>query len=211
MATVVSPPEQRVVLHGVSWETYESLLADHVDRSVPHFTYDRGELEILSPSTTHEEDNRTLALLVEIVASELSIDVRNVGSMTFRRRELKQGFEPDTSFYIENEDRVRGRSQIELAVDPPPDLVIEMEVTRSAIPKLPLYANVGVPEVWRSDGERVVILRLVNGEYMESPVSEALPPLTSETLTEFLIASRSLRRSMWLRHVRDWARAQAGS
>jgi Uma2 family endonuclease len=211
MVMVASPPEQRLVLHGVSWDTYESLLADHLNSSVPHFTYDRGELEILSPSAEHERDNRKLALLVEIVALEFGIDVDNVGSMTFKRRDLEQGFEPDTSFYIQNEERVRGKSQIELPDDPPPDLVIEMEVTRSAISKLPLYANVGVPEVWRSDGERVMILHLVAGEYRERPMSAAIPPLTSEILSRFLAASRTLKRTEWLRNVRDWAQAQVNS
>lgn len=157
MATTTAPIEHRVVLHDVSWETYEHLLEDHLDSSVPHFTYDRGELEILSPSTPHEEDNRTLALLVEDVAMETGIDVVNVGSMTFKRRDLEQGFEPDTSFYIERESLVRGKDEIDLALDPPPDLIIEIEVTQSAIPKMPLYANVGVSEVWRLGHNRVRI------------------------------------------------------
>ena len=119
MATIASPPaEERIVLHDVSWETYERLLADHVDRSVPHFTYDRGELEIVSPSTEHEEDNRTLALLIEIIAMEWEIDIRNVGSMTFKRLDLQRGFEPDSSFYVQHEPLVRGKAQIDLEVDP---------------------------------------------------------------------------------------------
>jgi Uma2 family endonuclease len=207
MATVASPPEQQIVLHDVSWETYERLLADHVDRSVPHFTYDRGELEILGPSTAHEEDNRTLALLVEDVAMELDIDVVNVGSMTFKRRDLEQGFEPDTSFYIQNEERVRGLRHIDPAFDPPPDLIIEIEVTRSAIAKLPIYANFGIPEIWRLDGDRVMIFLLNDGKYRESAMSAALPPLTEEVLTEFLVASRTRRRNEWRRLVREWVRA----
>lgn len=206
MATVARPPaEQRIVLHDVAWETYERLLADHVDRSAPRFTYDRGELEILSPGTEHEGDNRTLALFVEIVAMEFEIDVRNVGSMTFKREDLQRGFEPDSSFYIQNEERVRERTQIDLTSDPPPDLVIEIEATTSAIPKLPLYAEVGVPEIWRSNGERVAILRLAEGRYGEASLSAALPPLTNHLLTDFLRASRSLRRTEWLRQVRAWA------
>ena len=211
MATVVSSPEQRVVLHGVSWETYEGLLADHVDRSVPHFTYDHGELEILSPSTQHEEDNRTLAQVVEEVTMEWSLDIRNVGSMTYLLQNLEQGFEPDTSFYIEHVSEVRGKRQIDLAADPPPDLVIEIEVSQTAIPKMPLYANVGVPEVWRVGNDRVrIFLRVADG-FRESLVSSALPGLTSEDLTRFLVASRSLTRLEWRRQVREWARAHAES
>ena len=211
MATVTAPPVQQIVLHDISWETYERLLADHANSSAPRFTYDRGELEILSPSTEHEEDNRTLALLVEIIAHEFSLDIRNVGSMTFKRHRLQQGFEPDSSFYIPNEVRVRGRRQIDLAVDSPPDVIIEIEVTRSAIPKLPIYAAMGVPEVWRREEERVVILRLLDGVYAEAAVSAALPPLTGEVLTEFLAASRSQRRTAWMTRIRDWAAAQHAS
>jgi Uma2 family endonuclease len=156
-------------------------------------------------------DNRTLALLVEDVSFEWGIDTVNVGSMTFKRRDLEQGFEPDTGFYIQNESVVRGKVQIELAFDPPPDLIIEIEVTQSAIPKMPLYANVGVPEVWRLGRERVRIFLLESNEYHESLVSSALPRLTSEVLTRFLVASRSLTRLTWRRQVRDWARAQAST
>lgn len=208
MATIASPPEQRIVLHDVTWQTYECLLADHVERSAPRFTYDRGELEILSPGTEHEEDNRTIALFVEEVAFEFGIDVGNVGSMPFKRQELQRGFEPDSGFYIAREEVVRGTVQIDLAVDPPPDLVIEIEATRSAIPKLPLYAAMGVPEVWRTDGERIAILRLAGDGYAAVATSAALPPLTAELLTRFVAESRTRRRTAWVRSVRKWAREQ---
>ncbi len=209
--TVTSPADQRVVLHDVAWEIYERLLSDHGDSSGPRLTYDHGELEILGPSSEHEIVNRTLALLVELVAAELSIDVINVGSMTFRRQDLERGFEPDSSFYIQNEGQVRDREQIDAAVDPPPDLVIEIEITRSAIVKLPIYAALGVPEIWRWDGQRVTILGLVDGDYAEVEASAALPPLTSEIVTKFLDQSLSLRRTVWIRQLREWARASGSS
>lgn len=207
MATIARAPEQQVVLHDVSWETYERLLEDQINNSAPRFTFDHGELEILSLSTEHEEVNRTIALLVEIVALELMIDVRNVGSMTFKRQDLQQGFEPDSSFYIQREEEIRNTAQIDLAVDPPPDLVIEIEISRPAIPKFPLYAAMGVPEVWRCDGERVTILHLTEGEYRVGLASAALPPLSSERLTTFLQESQRFRRTEWLLSVREWAAA----
>ncbi len=209
MSTVKNPPAQRIVLSNISWQTYECLLTDYRNSSVPHFTYDRGLLEIMSPSTEHEEDNRTLAMVVEIVAEELSIDVRNVGSMTFKRQDLQRGFEPDTSFYIQNHDRVRGRRQIDLAVDPPPDLVIEIEVTNPSLPKFPLYAAMGVPEVWRSDEGRASINRLEGDLYVEVAESAALPPLTGEDLSRFLAQSRALRRTELMRSMRAWARTRS--
>ncbi len=203
------PPAQRVILGNVSWTTYESLLADHLDRSVPHFAYDRGVLEIVCPSTPHEEDNRTLALLVEVVAEELGIDLQNVGSMTFKREDLQRGFEPDSSFYIASEERVRGRTQIDLAADPPPDLVIEIDVSHPSLDKLPIYAEMGVPEVWRVGEGRVTVLRLDDGGYAATDESGALPPLTAATLTRFLIESRDLPRTAWLRSLRAWVRSRA--
>ncbi len=111
-----SPPVQRIVLSNISWNTYECLLADYANSSVPHFTYDRGLLEIMSPSIEHEEDNRTLATVVEIVAEERETDFRNIGSTTFKRQDLQRGFEPDKGFYIRNYERVRGRKQFDLTV-----------------------------------------------------------------------------------------------
>lgn len=205
--TATSPADQRVVLHDVSWDMYERLMSEQGDSSGPRLTYDRGDLEILGPSSEHEIVNRTLALLVELVAAELSIDISNVGSMTFKRRDLQRGFEPDSSFYIQHEERIRDRARIDAMVDPPPDLVIEIEISRSAIAKLPVYAAMGVPEIWRWDGQRVTILGLSDGDYAAIEASAALPPLTSEILTQFLDQSRSLRRTVWIKQVRAWARA----
>ena len=129
METVKSRAEQRVLLRNISWETYERLLEERGDNSAPRFTYDRGELEIMSPSPEHEALNRSIALLVEFLAAELGIDVYDLGSTTFRREDLERGFEPDSCFYIENEERVRGKTRKDLSVDPPPDLVIEIDIT----------------------------------------------------------------------------------
>ncbi len=201
------PAAQQVALCGVRWETYEALLADHLDRSVPHFAFDRGVLEIMSPSTPHEEDNRTLALLVEVVAEELDIDLRNVGSMTFKRQDLQRGFEPDSSFYIQHEPQVSDRTQIDLTIDPPPDLLIEIEVSNPLLDKLSIFAEMGIPEVWRLGTGGVTILRLEDGVYLASAASLALPPLTPEALSRFVAESRALQRTAWLRLLRGWVRA----
>lgn len=209
METVKRPAGQTVILHGVSWETYESLLADHRDRSAPRFAYDGGELEILSPSPEHEKLNRGLALLVEVVAEEFGIDVYDLGSTTFKREDLERGFEPDSCFYIQNEERIRGKDRIDLEVDPPPDLVIEIDVTSPSLDKHPIYARLGVPEVWRYEGGRVAILRLERTGYVEVDESMALPPLTGAVLSRFAHASKATRRTVWLREFREWARGYA--
>lgn len=212
MAMAVKPVEsvsQCVILQGVSWQTYECLLADFEDSHAAHFTYDQGVLEILVPSIKHEEPNRTLALLIEMLALEFDIDVRNLGSTTFKRGDLSRGFEPDTCFYIQRVAQVRDKDDIDLTVDPPPDLVIEVDITHPSLNKLPLYAAVGVTEVWRYDGASVTIHTLVQDAYISSKTSHVLPGVTSAILTQFIAESRELRRPDWLRRVREWAQSQA--
>lgn len=206
METVKSPAGQRVVLSNVSWETYERLLEDHLDSSAPRFTYDRGMLEIMSPSPEHESYNRNIALLVEILAEELDVDVYDLGSTTFRREDLERGFEPDSCFYIQNEESICGKDRIDLSVDPPPDLVIEVDITSPSINKLPIYARLGVPEVWRYDGRKLEVLKLENDGYAEVAESAVLPSLTGSVLTELVERSKSSRRTAWLREVRQKAR-----
>ena len=144
MAATVTCPEQRVLLK-VSWETYERLLAEQVDAAGTRFTYDRGLLEIMVVSLGHEDPNRTLALLAEIVAEETGRDLVQSGSTTFKRKDLEKGFEPDSSFYLDaRAEAMRGKKELDLLVDPPPDLVIEIDIASSSLPRLPIFAAVGV-------------------------------------------------------------------
>ncbi len=206
MATVLNPPEQRVLLQDINWETYESILEAHKSRSVPHFTYDGGLLEIMSPSAEHENLNRTAASLVEVVAEEMALDMMNLGSTTFRREDLKRGFEPDSCFYVQSVERVRGKTELDMTVDPPPDLLIEIDITSPSINRFPLFAQLGVPEVWRYDGKRWMILALEGGEYAERKESIALPGLTAARIGRFVEEGRTMRRPEWLRWVRDSVR-----
>lgn len=206
MATVLSPPEQRILVHQVSWETYERLLADDTERCNPRFTYDRGVLEIMSPSSEHEELSHMLTLIVNILAEERQMDVRGFGSTTFRREDLARGFEPDSCFYIQSVERISGRTRLDLAIDPPPDVVIEIDLTSPSLDKFPIHAQVGVPEIWRYDGTTLGIFHLAHEEYVESEESTAFPGLTRRVLAQFMAESKTMRRPAWLRSVRDWVR-----
>jgi Uma2 family endonuclease len=208
MATVVSPPEQRIVLENITWDVYESILVAHQDRSVPRFTYDRGRLEIMSPSAEHEELKHLVALCVEVIAEEMSMNVRGLGSTTFRREDLQRGFEPDACFYVQNAGRIRGKTELDLTVDPPPDMVIEIDLTSPSLAKFPIFAQLGVPEVWRYDGQCWQIFHRTGAVYVEQAESMALPGLTAAILTGFLAESRTLDRLEWLRQVRTWVREQ---
>jgi Uma2 family endonuclease len=214
MVTGVHPSEQttqRVILRHVSWETYERLLAEHEQASSPRFTYDGGVLEIMSPSTRHERLNRSIATFCEVIIEECNIELDNVGSNTFKREDLARGFEPDSCFYVQHVERVRNREQIDLAVDPPPDLVIEIDISRSSLDRFPIFASIGVPEVWRYDGMRVAIFTLAGGAYQEHEASEAFPGVTSQLITQFMEESKTLQRTVWLRRVRAWARQQGSA
>lgn len=209
-----TPPieaEQRIILHGVSWDTYERLLADFLESNAVHFTYDRGELEIMAPSPEHEASTDLLALLVNVLAEELNVDVHGLGSTTFRRADLKRGFEPDTCFYVQNAERVRGKKRLDLTRDPPPDLVIEVDLTSFSLNKLPLYAAVGVPEVWRHDGQTVTILRLAGSKYRKQQKSAIFPGVTGAQIARFVEEGQTTRRLDWLRRVRAWVRGQRAS
>lgn len=211
MATVVDMPldvEGRVVLHNISWKTYEQIMEEIGDCSAPRLTYDRGELEIMSHSPEHEKVNRTIDTLVTFVAFEMEVEASDLGSTTFKLEVLKLGFEPDSCFYVQNEPLIRGKDRLDLTVDPPPDLVIEIDITTSSINKRKIFAQFGVPEVWRYDGRQVEIFKLVSGAYVTSETSSALPFFAAEVLTRFVAESRTLSRLEWMKSVRDWARQQ---
>lgn len=203
-----SSSTQHVILHGVSWETYERLLSEHEGNSGIHFAYDQGNLEIMVLSARHELLKHALALLVDIFAEELEIDICGAGSTTFRREGLARGFEPDACYYIEHAKAVRGKAEIDLTVDPPPDLIIEIDITSPSLNKFPIYAAMGIQEIWRYDGERIGIFTLTSGQYLEQAESTLLLKVTGALLTEFLDTSQQMERPTWLRRIRGWARTQ---
>jgi len=144
--------EQRTVLRNITWSTFESLLKDMGEHRASRLMYDRGTLEIMTPLYEHEKPNRVLAKFIDALGEELNIEVSSAGSTTLKRRDLERGSEPDSSFYIENERFVRGKKGIDLRNDPPPDLVIEIDITSSSLDSFEIYAALGVPEIWRYDG-----------------------------------------------------------
>ena len=204
-AVAPSPPveaDRVVVLPSVGWETYERLLADDEDRRVPRLTYDQGVLEIESPSPEHEHDAETLKLIVALFSGASGIPTAWFGSTTFRRPDREQGFEPDGSFYVfEHEARMRGRRTIDLLVDPPPDLVLEVDASRSSLRKLQMFAGFGIPEVWRKDGDRIAIMLLEAGGYREASQSQALPGLSSKLIMGFLAKRRMLPSPEWMQTI----------
>lgn len=197
-----------VVLNNVSWRTYECLLQDFESRSAPRFTYNEGILQIMSPLVPHEEINRTAARLVETVLEEWQIDYKNLGSVTIKNKRMDKGFEPDTCFYVNNIEMIRGKRRIVVAEgDPVPDLVIEMDLTNDSIDKLPIFAAFRVPEVWRIREQDATIYVLQGEKYEERDASAILPTLTRAALSELIVQSQQISRLFWVTRLRSWAQA----
>lgn len=212
MATLEETREQRVVLRHATWETYERLLDERGESRVPRFTYDRGVIEIMSPlSAEHEECIRNIEFMVRILSGELGLRLRTFGSMTLRRRDIAGGLESDGCFYVRSVESIRGKTRPDLDTDPPPDLAIEVDITNPSLDKLPIYARLGVPEIWRYDGKRVAILVLTDGAYAESVESQAFRGVTSEALSSLVRNIRLQDSDEWERQVRAWARSLPGS
>ncbi len=195
---------QKLILQGIGWDFYEQILEEYKDSNALHFAYDDGFLEVEVPLSKHEIPIGLLSDLVQTICVELNTDFINIGSTTFRQRAKAKGCEPDTSFYIQNASPIRGLLDIDLAKDPPPDLIIEVDVTSPSLNKMPIYAALGVTEVWRYKGERVVFYKLFGGFYQETSHSVALPILDSQTATGFLLKGLTEGSSKWIRGIREW-------
>ena len=200
------PPVRRsVVLSGISWSLYQSMLAE-IRNGAVRLTYDHGWLEIMTLSPLHEKVKKTLARLIEAYADSEAIDVEGFGSTTFNREELQRGLEPDECYYVAHAADVANKSRLDLAVDPPPDLAVEVDISPPDIAKQPIYAALGVPEVWRYDGQRVTPLHRTSDRYIEAEKSIAFPNLPMDRLNEFLSIGMASGQSAAVRAMRKWLR-----
>ena len=171
-------------------------------------TYDRGLLEIMTPLDPHESYKKLLGRFVEALTEELDIQIRSLGSRTCNREDLARGLEPDQCYYIQNEQVVWNKEQIDLNQDPPPDLVIEIDITSSSINRLDLYADLGVPEVWRYDGRSLTIYRLEAKKYQTCDRSPTFPFLPPTEIVRFLELRKTTRETTLIRLFREWVRSQ---
>ncbi|MBI3462381.1 MAG: Uma2 family endonuclease [Planctomycetes bacterium] len=206
MATVEALTEYRVLLQGISWQTYESLLKELNDRPI-RLTYDRGSLEIMSPSLAHENYGRLIGRFVEAFTEELEIAIRSGGSTTFRKEAKRRGLEPDECYWIQNETRIRGKKEFDFASDPPPDLAIEVDITSSSLERMTIYAALRIPEVWRFDGEALAVYLLrPTAKYESSTRSRALPKFPLAVVLQFLQQVDGQDETSLVRAFRRWVR-----
>lgn len=212
VAAIASPlpvGEQRVVFRNITWQGYQQLLGIFGDRRSALLTFDRGILEITMPLEEHEFSGRLIELFVRILVVELGLKLKTMGSTTLDRADLERGAEPDNAYYIQNQHLVAGR-KVDLATDPPPDLVVEIDITHSDINKPALYASMGVPEFWRYDGQEWRIYQLQDHKYIETSGSNTFPLASKAKLYEFLAIAQVDEVQAEL-DLRNWVKSVIGS
>ncbi len=201
------PPGAVTILSSVNWDEYEDLLQEVGEASHLRLTYDNGRLQIMSLSPEHESIAGLLPYLILVLAEELDLNFLSLRSTTFRQRIKSKGTEPDDCYYFKNFKRIAGMKRIDLNTDPPPDLAIEIDICNSPLIKFPVYAAMGVPELWIHDGDEMRFYSLDIDGYAEIPRSQIFPFLDPQTVISFLRKGEEGAVVM-AREFRIWVKAQ---
>ncbi|MGH7202336.1 MAG: Uma2 family endonuclease [Planctomycetaceae bacterium] len=199
-----------MVLRDVPWNLYVALRDLERNWGI-RMTYDQGVLELMSPARRHERPTRLLDRFVFVLADELNRPISSCGMTTLRREDLDKGCEPDSGYYVDHEEEMRSHDDLDLSEHPPPDLVIESDHTSSSLPRMPIYAAMRVPELWRYDGATLQFYVLdANGEYVPQERSAAFPEITPADLAKFLDRRFELDELQLVRSFREWVRQTIG-
>ena len=200
------PMGASLCVNNVAWADYEQLMDDLRGNNSVRVYYDHGRMEIMSPLRKHEAPVGIIARLISVLSDELEIDIEPLGSTTLKSEMQEQGAEPDDSFYVQNAAAVIGKDDLDLAHDPPPDIVIESDLTSSSLDKLPIYAGLGVPEIWLISKRQVRVLVLTGNQYQDAVKSSVFPFLPAETLTEFISQGINEGATAAARAFREWVK-----
>lgn len=208
MVTTTISSEQRVTLNHISWQTFNTLLLEMGEKRTARLAYNQGTLEIMTPLGEHENTNRFIDDLIRVLADEFNLNLKKFGSLTLKREDLQRGAEPDSCYYIQNEPLVRSKRDIDLNFDPPPDLVVEVDITNSSLDKRPIYASLGVPELWRYSGRSLQVFVLSKPVLIYVPVQRSLtfPLLMLDIIPQFIEQSLIDGETATLRSFRVWVR-----
>ena len=202
-------PGQRIQLQSIDWPEFEAILEELGDQRTSRIAYSDGVLEIRMPSAEHEVDKELIGDMVKILLEELDIDNECFGSTTFKRQNVMTGIEPDQCFYIDHHARMIGKRHINLTIDPPPDLAIEVDVTSKT--GLDAYLALGVPELWRFEAGQLRISLLQHGQYQDVNFSPHFPQLPLvDGISQWVERSQTAGRSQALRAFRQWVRELLG-
>jgi Uma2 family endonuclease len=201
--TQVNSSEPLIPLRGISWNTYKILMAEVGDDRAWRITYDQGVLELRMPLLKHEAPKRLLENFIETVADELGLEMLEAGALTLERDDLIRAIEPDSCFYIQNELQVRGKDEIKLPDNPPPDLAVESDYTSSSLNKLNIYAALGVPEVWRYHQGELQVYQLIGDSYQLTEKSLAFPCLPITEIPQLIAQSKEVGQRAIVRLFRQ--------
>ena len=213
-ALIEAMPQGAVLtLDHVDWNEYEDLLRQFDERPAIRLTYDQGRLEIMTLSPEHERAAGLFPALILVLAEECGLNYLSYKSTTLRKRGKSRGAEADDCFYFRDFKRISGKKTLDLSVDPPPDLAFEIDISSGSIPKFPIYAAVGVPEIWRYDSKQMEFYRLVRDEYTKIASSNLFPFLTPDTILKFLRQGEAEGTVVMAKAFRKWVathRAKTG-
>jgi Uma2 family endonuclease len=203
-----APAEQRFLLRNVAWPQYRAFAAALGERHV-RLTYDGKDLELMTVSHGHVRGGEMLDRFLNVVTEEMDIPMQSGGSTTLNREDVERGLEPDRCYYLEHEYLVRDKDEIDLSVDPPPDLAIEIEISRSCLNRMAIYAALKVPELWRFDGSLLRVYHLTaDGNYVEASASRHFPFLPIGEVQAFLLRRGQLDETKLVKSFRQWVREQ---
>jgi Uma2 family endonuclease len=202
---IIVNPGQQMLLKDISWQQLEKILEEMGEKRAARISYSDGWLEIMVPLPEHEKDKEIFGELVRILLDKLEIDFEPFGSTTLKNERMRQAVEPDTSFYIQNQAAVIGKNRIDLNIDPPPDLAIEIDITSRT--RFDNYEILGVPELWRYQQQGLEIFLLREGKYIKSSSSPNFPDIPIiELVNEYVQQCLSIGRSQAMRNFRNWVR-----
>lgn len=197
------PAGNQLLLRNVDWESFEQLLEELGDNRGTRLSFSDNTVEIMSPMAAHENDKRIIGRIVETILEEMGVEYASLGSTTFKNEQMTQAVEPDECFYIQNEEKTRGKAKIDLEKDPPPDLAIEIDLTSRT--RFNNYEKLGVPELWRFDGKSLNINILQNNVYIESSQSRQFPNIPlKEAIPRFVEESKTHGRSKMIKSFKLW-------
>ena len=196
----------RVVLYNISWQQFENLLIDLGQTRAARIAYDNGTFEIMTPLPEHEYYKEAIGISIQDIAEELDINYESYGSTTWKREVRLAGIEPDNCFYFQNEAKIRGRLEFNLNQDPPPDLALEIDMTQKSLNRFPIYARLGIPEIWCYDSGELKIYQLQQETYGEVETSSVFPMLRVQEIPTIIEQYRLDGKLAVRRAIRNWAR-----
>jgi Uma2 family endonuclease len=206
LADLNPPGEPNVVFHDASWAFYEALLAEFGEQP-KRVNYDRGTLEIMTISFEHEGYKEAIGDMISDISKEFDIPMARRGSSTLKREEKQRGLESDQCYWIANERIVRGLKRLDLGIHPPPDLVLEIDITHAAVDRESIYSALGVPEMWHFDGQTLLSAwELVEGNWNRIERSKSFPMIRIADLNPFIKRLPTDGDTKVLRDFRDWLR-----